>query len=310
MFTEQQNAAIVRTELDFVFFQEFEYDATTEPGIATAASGELFKPQQTTHAAEIYEVFKGVGLYSQTGEVQAVALDTPKVANKVFVNVLDWTKGVELSKDMFDDNMHGVWARIVADMATKARVTQDYNAFGVFRGAFTTTLTADGIALVSTVHVLLNGATYSNSLGATGGLTSDTLFTAIVALRQQVDQAGVLLGNQPAILLVPTKLFKKACELTESALVADTANNAINVYRSAYGFKVMTSPFLDAAIGGSDTAWFLLSKNHSVTRLIRQGVETNLRPWEYSNNRTYFYQANFRESYYAPDYIGIVGATT
>ena len=105
MFTEQQNAAIVRTELDFVFFQEFEYDATTEPGIATAASGELFKPQQTTHAAEIYEVFKGVGLYSQTGEIQNVALDTPKVANKVFVNVLDWTKGVELSKDMFDDNI-------------------------------------------------------------------------------------------------------------------------------------------------------------------------------------------------------------
>ena len=310
MFTEQQNAAIVRTELDFVFFQEFEYDATTEPGIATASSGELFKVQHTTHAAEIYEVFKGVGLYSQTGETQNVALDTPKVANKVFVNVLDWTKGVELSKDMFDDNMHGVWARIVADMATKARVTQDYNAFGIFRGAFTTTLCADGIALCSTVHVLLNGATYSNSLGASGGLTSDTLFTAIVALRQQVDQAGVLLGNQPAILLVPTKLFKKACELTDSALIADSANNAINVYRSAYGFKVMTSPYLDAAVGGSDTAWFLLSKNHSVTRLIRQGIETNLRAWEYSNNRTYFYQANFRESFYAPDYIGIVGATT
>lgn len=310
MFTEAQNAAIVRTELDFVFFQEFEYDATTEPGIATASSGELFKPQQTTHAAEIYEVFKGVGLYSQTAETGNVALDTPKVANKVFVNVLDWTKGVELSKDMFDDNMHGVWARIVADMATKARVTQDFNAFGIFRGAFTTTLTADGAALISATHTLLNGQTYSNLLTNGAGLTSDTLFSLIVLLRQQVDQAGVLLGNQPAILLVPTKLFKKACELTDSALIADSGNNAINVYRSAYGFKVMTSPFLDAAIGGSDTATFLLSKNHSVTRLIRQGVETNLRGWEYSNNRTYFYQANFRESYYAPDYIGIVGFTS
>lgn len=295
----------MRTELDFVFFQEFEYDATTEPGIATASSGDLFKPQNTTHAAEIYEVFKGVGLYTQTGEVQTIPLDTPKVANKVFVNVLDWTKGVELSKDMFDDNMHGVWARIVADMATKARVTQDYNAFGIFRGAFTTTLTADGAALVSATHTLLNGQTYSNLLTGTG-LTSDTLYSAIVTLRQQVDQAGVLLGNQPAILLVPTKLFKKACELTDSALIADSANNAINVYRSQFGFKVMTSPFLDAAVGGSDTAWFLLAKNHSVTRLIRQGIETNLRDWSYSNNRTYFYQANFRESYYAPDYIGVV----
>lgn len=305
MFNEAQNAAIVRTELDFVFFQEFEYDSTTDPGIATARSAELFKPQHTTHAAEVYEVFKGVGLYTQTAETGNVALDTPKVANKVFVNVLDWTKGVELSKDMFDDNMHGVWSRIVSEMALKARVTQDYNAFGLFRGAFTTTLTADGAALIAS-HTLINGQTYSNLLSGTG-LTSDTLFSAIVALRQQVDQSGVLLGNQPSILLVPTKLFKKAIELTDSALIADSANNAINVYRSAYGFKVMTSPYLDAVAGGSDTAWFLLSKNHSITRLIRQGIETSLRSWEYSNNRSYFYQANFREAYYVPDYIGVVG---
>lgn len=307
MFTEAQNAAIVRTELDFVFYQEFEYDAS-DPGIATANSGDLFKPQYTTHAAEIYEVFKGVGLYSQTAETGTVALDTPKVGNKVFVNVLDWTKGVELSKDMFDDNLHGVWARIVQDMATKARVTQDYNAFGVFRGAFTTTLTADGAALIAT-HTLLNGQTYSNLVTNPSGtgFTSDSLYAMIVALRQQPDQSGVLLGNTPKILLVPSKLFKKAIELTDSALIADTANNAINVYRSAYGFKVMTSPYLDLAVGGSDTAYFLLSSNHSVTRLIRQGIETSLRSWEISNNRTYFYQANFRESYYAPDYVGIVG---
>lgn len=310
MFTEAQNAAIVRTELDFVFYQTFGYDDTT-PGIATANSGELFHPQYTTHAAEIYQVFKGVGYYAQTGEVGVVPLDTPKVANKVFVNVLDWTKGVELSKDMFDDNMHGVWSRIVEDMARKARSTQDYNAFGLFRGGFTTTLTADGVAWFSASHVLLNGMTLSNLVTNPSGtgLTSDSLYAMIVALRQQVDQAGVLLGNSPSILLVPTKLFKKATELTDSALIADTANNAINVYRSAYGFKVMTSPFLDLVVGGSDTAYFLLSDNHAATRLIRQGIQTSLRSWEFSNNRTYLYQANFRESYYVPDYVGAVAIT-
>jgi len=308
MFTEAQNAAIVRTELDFVFFQEFEYDST-QPSIATAQTAELFKPQNTTHAFEIFEVFKGVGLYSQTGETGVVPLDTPKVGNKVTVQVLDWTKGVELSKDMFDDNMHGVWSRIVQDMAQKARVTQDYNAFAIFRGAFTTTLTADGIALIGT-HTLLNGQTYSNSIGSALGLTSSSINTGIIKLRQQPDQAGVVLGNVPSILLVPSALFKTALELTDSALVADTGTNAINVYRSAYGFRVVTSPYLDAAVGGSDTAWFLLARNHSVTRLIRQGIETNLRDWSYSNNRTYFYQANFRESYYVPDYIGIVAASS
>ena len=200
MFTEAQNKAIVQTELDFVFFQNFDYDAT-DPGIATAQSGELFKPQQTTHAAEIFEIFKGVGLFNQTAELGNVVLDTPKVANKVFINVLDWTKGVELSKDMFDDNMHGVWARIVADMGLKARVTQDYNAFGLWRGAFTTTLTADGQPLISASHVLLNGQTISNLVTNPSGtgLTSDSLYAMIVALRQQVDQAGVQPGPRPEL---------------------------------------------------------------------------------------------------------------
>ena len=200
----------------------------------------------------------------------------------------------------------GVWSKAVEDFAMVARVTQDQNAFGIFRNGFTTTLTADGSALFST-HTTLSGVTVQNN--DTGILSVDNLNGAIVGLRQQKNQAGVLLGNVPSILLVPSKLFKKAIEVTESALIADSADNNINVYRSAYGMKVMTSPWLDAAVGGSDTAWFLLSKNHSVTRLIRQGVQTALRDWIYSNNRTYFYQANFREEVFVYDYVGAWGST-
>lgn len=306
MFTEAQNFAIVQTELDEVFFQNFAYEGTN-PGIATANSGELFKPNQTTHAAYIEEVFKGSGLFPVIGETQVVPLQTPSVRNKLTTLVKDFAAGIEISKDLFDDNMHGVWARAVADFAQKARVSQDDNAFALFRGAFTTTLTADGIALISASHVLLNGATFSNIV--TGALSPTTLNNAIISLREQKDQSGVILGSVPEILLVPAALFKHAIEITESALIADSANNNVNIYRSAYGMKVMHSPYLGAAAGGSDSAWFLMSRNHSVTRLIRQGIETNLRDWSYSNNRTYFYQANFREAVYVVDYSGIVGSS-
>lgn len=156
---------------------------------------------------------------------------------------------------------------------------------------------------------MLKGGTTSNVLTSPSPLNPDTLNTGIIALKQQPDQAGVTLGSAPYILLVPSALFKHALEITESALVADSAINNLNVYRTAYGMKVYTSIFLDLANGGSDTAWFLLSKYHSVTRLIRQGIQTALRSWEYSNNRTYLYQANFREAVYCPDYGGIVGST-
>lgn len=306
MFTEAQNFAIVQTELDTVFFQAFQYD-DSRPGIATANTAAIFKTVNTTHAAYIGQVNKGPGLFTIIGETQTVPLSTPRVTNKYTILVKDFAEGIEVSKDLFDDNMHGVWAEEVRQLALMARVTQDQNAFKIFRNAFTTTLTADGVALISASHVLIGGGTTSNLVS--GALTTITLNNAIVALREQVNQAGVILGGAPSILLVPAKLFKLATEITESALISDSGNNAINVYRSAYGITVYSSPYMGAAAGGSDTAWFLLTPFHSVSRLIRQGIETALRPWQFSNNRTYFYQANFREEVFVPDYSGIVGST-
>lgn len=306
MFTEAQNFAIVQTELDTVFFQAFQYDASI-PGIATANTGMIFKPLTIDRAAYIGEVNKGPGLFSIIGEVQTVPLSTPKVSNKYTILIKDFAEGIEVSKDLFDDNMHGVWAEEVRQLALMARVTQDQNAFKVFRGAFTTTLTADGVAFISASHPLIGGGTTSNLV--TGALSTTTFNNAIVALRQQVNQAGVILGGSPSILLVPSKLFVLAKQITESALVSDSANNALNVFRSAYGINVYTSPYLDAVAGGSDTAWFLMTPQHSVSRVTRQGLETALRPWQFSNNRTYFYQANFREEVFVPDYAGSVGST-
>lgn len=307
MYTEQQNLAIVRTELDSVFFQEFQYDSG-EPGIATANTAALFKPLHTTHAQYIEEIFAGGGLWNRIGETQTVPTQTPKVANKLTTSVIDFADGREISKNLFDDNMHGVWAQVVKDFALMARVSQDQNAFSFWNNSFTTALAADGVAVLGS-HTLLSGQSYSNVLTSPTPLTEPNLQTGINKLRVQPNQKGVILGNVPAYLLVPPALFKKAVQYTESALIPDASDNNINVYRSAYGIQVFTSPYLDATAGGSDTAWWLLARNHHVTRLIRQGIETSLRSWEYSNNRTYFYQGNFREAVYCADYIGIVGAT-
>ena len=306
MFTEAQNLAITRTELDTVFAQNFAYDAT-DPGIATANTGEIFKEQQITGSAWIGEVTDDTGLWPATGETQTVPTATPKVTNKYTISTVDYANSIEISKDLFDDNRHGVWANQVAKFARKARLTQDNTAFGLFRNAFTTQLTPDGVAAISASHVLIGGGTTSNLV--TGALSNTTIYNAIVALREQVDQNGVIQGGVPSILLTPQKLWKTATEQTDSALIADSANNALNVYRSAYGFTVWSSPYLGAAAGGSDTAWFMLTRDHSTRRYIRQGIETALRGWQYSNNRSYLYQGNFRESYYIEDYSGLVGST-
>ncbi len=305
MFTEGQNFAIVQTELDKVFFQQFDSDETF-PGVAHATTAEIFKPQETTHAAWIQSINKGSGLFPSIGETATVPLSTPSVRNKQTTRVLTFAQGIDISKQLFDDNMHGVWAEDVRDFAIKAKDTQDYNAFRVFRNGFTTELTADGNAFFST-HTLIGGGTQVNN--GTTALTPTSLNTAVVNLLEQKDQAGVIRGSSPAVLLVPPALWKHAREITDSALIADSGNNNVNVYRSALGITVWTSHWLGSAAGGSDTAWFLLARRHGVTRLIRQGLETALTDWRYSNDLTYRYQANFREEVFVADYAGAYGST-
>lgn len=310
MFNEQQNLAIVRTELDSVFFQEFNYD-DANPVMTTCRNEMIFRQQTTDKAFDIEQVFRGVNLFPIISETQTVPTSTPRVANKITTQIKDFAESIELSKNLFDDNMFGVWEKTVRDLALKARVSQDANAFKIFRGAFTTTLTADGIALCGN-HALLNGAFYSNNLyditAASTVLSSTSLNAAITALAVQPDQTGIVLGQQPQVLLVPPSLIKLAIELSDSALIGDASTNAINVFRSAYGYRVFSTPYISAATGGSDTAWFLLARNTGIKRFVRQGIETFLRPWGYSNNRTYLYQANFREEVVAIDYMGVVGA--
>jgi len=97
--------AAVQTELDSIFYQEFGYNAGT-PSIATANTAELFKPDTTTHAAYITEIFKGSQLFDEVGEMGTVPEETPGISNKQTTYIKDFAKGVTIPKNFFDDIKH------------------------------------------------------------------------------------------------------------------------------------------------------------------------------------------------------------
>lgn len=294
------------------------YETSLPPAYATAMTADIFKVTETTHAAYIGTIHKGPGLFSKIGEVQAVPSYVAKVANKWTVTIADFAEGIDISKNLFDDDIHGEWENQVSDFAVMARRTQDFNAFKIFRGAFTTTLTADGSAFIGS-HTLIGGGTTNNQIvtaditGASSTVLTSTAFNvAMQRLANLKSQANVPLQCVGDTLLVPPALFVTARQIAASALVPENGNNAVNVFTVDYAVKVYQSVWLGTASpdgNGSDTAWFLLdSKRHSIRRFVRQGIITSLRDWTMSNNRTYYYQANFREEVFVPDYIGVVGA--
>ncbi len=179
-------------------------------------------------------------------------------------------------------------------------------------------MTADASAFIGS-HTILGGGTINNQIltaditGATStALTTTSFNIAMKRLAETKSQAGVPLQCVGDTLLVPPALYITARQIAVSALVPENGNNAVNVFSMDYSIKVFQSVWLGSAAPdgtGSDTAWFLLdSARHCVRRFVRQGVVTSLRDWTMSNNRTYYYQANFREEVFVPDYIGVVGA--
>lgn len=275
-------------------------------GHVTVESSNLFRQETIDRAAVIQQVYGGTPLWENKAEEQDVPSAVPRVANTKTDLVTEFAQSVDITRWFYNDNQFGIVARLIQDMARKGRMTRDKGAFALFRGAFTTTLTADGSAFVSTTHTTLAGTTVSNKM--TSALSESSLYTAIQKMYEQVGQSGVLEGSTPAVLLVPPALFKLACEITKSEYRSGTANNDMNVYSSMYNIYVATSRWLGAAGGGSDTAWFLLGDNHAVTRYVREDVWTHLVDWTIQRNNNYIYKGGFREVASVADYIGVIGS--
>jgi hypothetical protein len=304
-FNTALNTNVVKTALDGVFMQE--WDAKLHPGYVDASSSLVFNQDTSTKAAEIFETFGGIPLWDERSEEENVSGATPRIRNQKTFTHTAFAKSIDIPKHFFDDNMHGSYEKMVRDFAQKGITTRDQNAFALFRLGFTTATTADGVALFSASHTTTQGETVSNLV--TGALSESTLNDAIVDLVEQKDEAGVVMGNMPSVLLVPPALFKTACQIVKSELRSGTANNDVNVYSSMYNIYVATTPRIGAAAGGSDTAWFLLAKNHGLQRFVRQGIVTDLVDYKYQRNNTYIYKGEFREVVGAMNYAGVVGST-
>lgn len=298
------NPNVVKTVLDEVFWPS--YSIEKHPQIATALTSSVFVQDSVDRGAVIQELFDGVGDWTQTAEEQDFSEASPRTYNQKTFTVLKWAKMVKIPKEYFDDDMHSTYEKMVRSMARRAVTKRDKNAFGIYRNAFTTTLTADGIALCSNSHTNGLSQTVDNLL--TGALSESTLNTAITQMLEMVSQDGEIDGFTADTLLVPPAVYKTACEITESELRSGTSDNDMNVYSDKYGLKVYTSPYLGAAAGGSDTAWFLLSTDHSVTRWVRKAVETNLVDYKISDNDVYKYKGSFREVVGVMSYEGVVGS--
>jgi hypothetical protein len=301
--TSGLNPNVTKTALDKVFYQK--YGRTPGPQFAFAGDEMVFQQDSADRAAVIIENFKGVGLWEETPEQAEYKGDTPLVSDQITFTVAKFSKKFHITEEMIEDDQHTVVRRAVEQMGSKALVSQNREAMGIFRGSTTTTLTSDGATLLSATHSNIAGDTIDNTISA--AFSVDTVEEGINLLVEQKDQAGDIIGHEAKTLLVPPALFKEATEVLESSLEANTTDNQLNVYSAKYGIVIRQSQYLGAAAGGSAVRFYMMGEYHSVMRWVRVPVQTRMLSGDYQDNGDSVYRGRYREVYGAISYEGLVG---
>jgi hypothetical protein len=232
--------------------------------------GQIFNVENMNGAEEKDLTTHGVGALEDVGEAGAVPYDDPGLGYSTVYAYRTFKKGIEITKQMAQDNKYRQMKNMMAPLAQRASYDPVNYAYGLFRNAFTANPTGYGnynagaLPLGSGSQTYEDGSSGTLSNYSTNTLNYDNFELRTIAMTEHETGHGTLIAYRgPLTLLVPPALRREALEITESDLDPDTAENAINVYKGGVA-RVVVCPFISTAAGGSDTAWFLIAPGHKL----------------------------------------------
>lgn len=214
--------------------------------------------------------FAGLGLMPEKPEGEQISYDqfiqgpTKRWIHKTF------GLGIRISEELIDDSLYPDVPSSMGDMSKElgnsGAETMEVLIHDIFNsGTVTTTHTAgDGLAVFSTVHKSLNGATWSNRSATNGTLSATTLKQGFIDFENVLSDRGIQQVQVPQTLVVPPSLEFIARELIHSQYAPESGNNAINAIQSR-NLTLLVDPFLT-----STTAWFLIGDKNPITTFMRR----------------------------------------
>lgn len=311
-FTTQLSADACKVAINAALYEE--YTREQVPAYLKASDSFFFKQDTTDTIAFIWDEDSNVGEYDETGEQEELKTTDSFVGNQKSKTSQKWTKKVPVSDEAFRTDRIGKRANIGKNMGDRARLTQDrrtiLETYGdAFAGSINTT--PDGQALASNSHVTLKGVTVDNL--ETGALTPDNAWTLNVSLSSQKGQDGDAGSHVLEGTLVPFVLYKTAKEVFNSALIANSAENNLNVFDTDYGqLQIRASVFLGStynANSNANTSYHFVGRNHMIMRKVLYGLTTYLKTPEQTDNDTYEMVGKFHESHFPGSWTAYAGSS-
>lgn len=208
-----------------------------------------------------------------------LVIESARVANKKF----ELTYAV--SRDDLEDDMSGAVRQLVSRLRSGAGKFRRHPDRLMSSVLINNTTALDGVALFSASHKVNPtdpaSASYANT--DTGALTLANVVAARAAMLEVKGADGDPVNEDPKVLMVPPALEGTARKIAGADRIiysgSGTDSNESNVWLGT--FMVVVNPYLSAAHGGSDTAWYLTDTSDPEDRgliyQVRQDVEITTR---------------------------------
>lgn len=262
----------------------------------------IFHVNTSEKADEKDSAVGGFGLAVETAEGAPIDYEDVVQGFDTTYSHKKYTKGFKITQEMYDDDLYSIMNKRPKALGRAMRRTAEDQASLVFRRAFNSSyLGGDGEELCSTSHDRSDGGTAQSNASSTGITLSETnLETAIIAMRNQLDEKGQKIDVYPKTLLVPIDLRKTAHLIVDSPMRQGTADNDANIYKN--DFQVIDWIYLT-----STTAWFLIDPSvHELNWFWRKRPE--FKQDELFDTEVAVYKSTMRLSRGWSDWRGVWGS--
>jgi hypothetical protein len=297
----------VQTAIDAAMYEN--YSREQQPGYVRASDEFFYNQGPTVGVGFIWDEDSNVGEFDAVAEQEEFLSTDTWIGNQTNKQSQKYYKQVPISDEAFRADMVGKRDRLGSQIGDRARQTQDKQALlntyaDAFAGSVNTT--PDGQALASNSHTTLKGFTVDNL--ETGSLTPDNLWTAVTSLASQQAQDGDAGSHLFEGLLTNFTLYKTAKEVLGSDLIANSAENNLNIFETDYGqVRLGASIFLGSTYNtatNAATSYHVMSRNHMIERKVFYGLTTLMKTPLETSNDTHAHVSKFHEVTFPGSWTG------
>ena len=189
----------------------------------------IWQKETTKLAFDKEQGLTGLGLAGIKGQGAPITYQDPfQGFQKEYVQ-LTYAMGTSVTAEMVFHEQYNYINKLPRMLARSMRQTEETVHWNHINNATSASFTgADGVALSSASHVLVNGATYANQPTTASDLTQAALEQAFIDISNYVDDQGLRINLKPVWLVVSTSDRFNAERILETKYAVGSADNDIN----------------------------------------------------------------------------------